>query len=118
MIDANGDVMMDIEKIKQEIIKQLTPLDVDRIIIFGSYANGTPHEESDIDLYVVTNDDFIPRNWREKKQLYLKVSRALRQLREYIAIDLIVHSKKMYELFKESESSFFKYDISKGIRLL
>ncbi len=109
---------MDIEKIKQEIIEQLRPLNVDRIILFGSYANGTSHKESDIDLYVVTNDDFIPQNWREKNQLYLKVSRALRHLREYISIDLIVHSKKMYEVFKESESSFFKYDISKGTRLL
>ena len=109
---------MDIEKIKIEIIKKLEPLNLNKIILFGSYAYGTPHEDSDIDLYVVTNDDFIPQSWREKNQLYLKVSRAIREFRKHVAIDLIVHSKKMYEIFKETNSSFFKYDISRGISLI
>ena len=109
---------MDIEKIKLEIIKKLEPLNLNQIILFGSYAYGTPHKDSDIDLYVVTNDDFMPQNWREKNQLYLKVARAIRELREQVAIDLIVHSKKMYEVFKETNSSFFRYDISRGIKLI
>ena len=109
---------MEIEKIKLEIIKNLEPLNLNQIILFGSHAYGTPHKDSDIDLYVVTNDDFMPQSWREKNQLYLKVSRAIRELREHVAIDLIVHSKKMYEVFKETNSSFFKYDISRGISLI
>ena len=109
---------MDIEKIKLEIIKKLEPLNLNQIILFGSYAYGTPHKDSDIDLYVVTNDDFMPQSWREKNQLYLKVARAIRELREQVAIDLIVHSKKMYEVFKETNSSFFRYDISRGIKLI
>jgi len=109
---------MEIEKLKQEIVEKLEPLNPNQIILFGSYAYGTPHKESDIDLYVVTNDNFIPQNWKEKKQLYLKVSRAIRELRKHVAIDLIVHSKKMYELLKETNSSFFKYDLSRGISLL
>ena len=109
---------MDIEKIKLEIIKKLEPLNLNQIILFGSHAYGTPHKDSDIDLYVVTNDDFMPQSWNEKNQLYLKVSRAIRELREHVAIDLIVHSKKMYEVFKETNSSFFKYDISRGINLI
>lgn len=109
---------MDIEKIKLEIIKKLEPLNLNQIILFGSHAYGTPHKDSDIDLYVVTNDDFMPQSWREKNQLYLKVSRAIRELREHVAIDLIVHSKKMYEVFRETNSSFFRYDISRGINLI
>lgn len=109
---------MEIEKIKLEIIKNLEPLNLNQIILFGSHAYGTPHKDSDIDLYVVTNDDFMPQSWREKNQLYLKVSRAIRELRGDVAIDLIVHSKKMYEVFKETNSSFFKYDISRGISLI
>ena len=110
--------MVDIEKIKLEIIERLKPLELNKIILFGSYAYGTPNEDSDIDLYVVTNDDFIPQNWNEKNQLYLKVSRTIRDLREQIAIDLIVHSKKMHEVFRETNSSFFKYDISRGVNLI
>ena len=109
---------MDIEKIKLEIIKKLEPLNLNQIILFGSHAYGTPHKDSDIDLYVVTNDDFIPQSWKEKNQLYLNVSRAIRELREHVPIDLIVHSKKMYEVFKETNSSFFRYDISRGVNLI
>lgn len=110
--------MVDIENLKSEIIKRLLPLKPDKIILFGSYAYGTPNEDSDIDLYVVTNDDFIPQNFKEKNQLYLKVSKQIRELRKVIAIDLIVHSSRMYEVFKNTNSSFFKYDIQKGINLI
>ncbi len=109
---------MEIEKIKLEIIKKLEPLNLNQVILFGSHAYGTAHKDSDIDLYVVTNDDFMPQSWKEKNQLYLKVSRAIRDLREHVSIDLIVHSKKMYEVFKETNSSFFRYDISRGINLI
>jgi tRNA nucleotidyltransferase (CCA-adding enzyme) len=54
-----GVIMLDIEEIKSKIIKRLKPLNPNKIILFGSYAYGTPHKDSDIDLYVVTNDDFI-----------------------------------------------------------
>ena len=47
--------MVDIEKIKHEIVERLKPLDPDKIILFGSYAYGTPNEDSDIDLFLVKN---------------------------------------------------------------
>ena len=109
---------MDIEKIKSNIVAELKPVGVEHVVLFGSYAYGEPHKDSDIDLYVVTDDAFIPQSWREKNQIYLKVARALRELRKNVAIDLIVHTKKMYEAFKKSNSSFYKHDISKGITLL
>jgi len=47
--------MVDIEVIKHEIVERLKSLDPDKIILFGSYAYGTPTEESDIDLFLVKN---------------------------------------------------------------
>ena len=35
-------------------------------MLFGSYAYGVSNEDSDVDLLVVTNDDFIPQNFAEK----------------------------------------------------
>ena len=109
---------MDIKVFKNEILEMLEPLDLDKVVIFGSYAYGTPSKDSDIDLYVVTKDDFIPKNWKDRNELYLKVSKNIRELRKKFAIDLIVHTKKMYEDFKKSNSNFYKYDISKGLSLL
>jgi predicted nucleotidyltransferase len=39
----------------KEIIIRTVP--VEQIWLFGSYAYGTPHKDSDLDLYVVLKDD-------------------------------------------------------------
>lgn len=109
--------MIDIEKLKFEIVKRLKPLNPQKIILFGSYANGNPTEESDIDLYIVTNDDYVPQNWKEKSQVYLKFSQKLRDLQKEIPIDLIVHTKAMHEKFIDSNSSFYRHSILRGHRL-
>ena len=64
--------MIDINKLKKQIINRLRPLNVDKVVLFGSYANGTATQDSDIDLYVVTSDDFMPTSWREKAISSLK----------------------------------------------
>lgn len=54
---------------KNEIISQiklsLKPLNVSKVILFGSYAKGTQFVDSDIDLLVVTNDEFVFRSFAE-----------------------------------------------------
>ncbi len=110
--------MINIEELKFLIVERLKPLNPERVILFGSYANGDINDDSDIDLYVVTNDDFIPKNWKEKSKIYLKVSNKLRDLQKIIPIDLIVHTKAMNRKFVESGSSFYKHAISKGKVLL
>lgn len=109
--------MIDIENIKLDIVRRLKPLDLDRIILFGSYAYGNPNEDSDIDLYVVTKDEFIPQSFKENMDIKLKVSRAIRDLRTKVAIDLIVHTKTMSEKFIQLNSSFSRELHSKGIVL-
>jgi len=106
--------MINIENIKSEIIEQLKPLNVDRIVLFGSHAYGKPHQDSDIDLYVVTNDDFMPQSWREKSKVYLKVANRLDDIMSKTPVDLIVHTKQMYQKFKELNGSFYRNDIQKG----
>ncbi|GHT44276.1 hypothetical protein FACS189454_01220 [Planctomycetales bacterium] len=50
----NQSITNELERIVK-IIVQTVP--VERIYLFGSYAYGVPNEESDIDIYVVLNDD-------------------------------------------------------------
>ena len=53
--------MNDISEVKQnldeisKIIANTVP--VESIYLFGSYANGTPNKDSDLDLYVVFKDE-------------------------------------------------------------
>ena len=110
--------MIDIDTIKNEIVEQLKPLHPEKIILFGSYAWGEPGEDSDIDLYVVTNDEFIPNNYQEKREVVRKVSRRLRDIRQRFSMDLLVHTKSMSDKFFELNSSFSKEIKQSGLRLL
>ena len=111
-------LMVDIEKIQAEIVQRLLPLNPQKIILFGSYADGTADEDSDIDLYVVTSDDRMPANWHEKNDIYLTVSRMIRDLRRRVPFDLIVHTGQMHEKFLRLNSTFSREINSRGVRLL
>jgi len=105
--------MVDIKTIKSEIVERLKPLNPNKIILFGSYAYGTPNEDSDIDLYVVTNDDFMPSNWREKSDLKLKYFQNIEGIARKFGLDLILHTKPMYEKFKKYNIHFWE-EIARG----
>ncbi len=110
--------MTDIESIKNQIVEQLKPLRPEKVILFGSYAWGEPEKDSDLDIYVVTNDDFIPQNFKEKKEIRLKVSKAVRNLQKNVPIDVVTHTKKMHQEFLNLNSNFCQDIMEKGIRLL
>jgi len=109
--------MIDIEEIKLEILKRLEPLNINQVILFGSYAYGTPHQDSDIDLYVVTNDEYIPQNFDDRMSLKLRISRAVKDLQKIVPIDIITHTKKMHQKFVELNSSFSKEILGKGVKI-
>lgn len=98
--------VMDKNEIINKVRKALNHLNINKAILFGSYAKGIQKIDSDIDLLVVTNDDFIPQSFAQKMELKLKVASALWSLREYNDIDLIVHTKPMYEKFILLNSGF------------
>ena len=103
---------------KNEIISQiklsLQPLNVTKVILFGSYAKDTQSADSDIDLLVVTNDDFVFGSFAQKMEIKLKIANALNSLRKFVDIDLIVHTKPMYDQFIQLNSGFKKEILETG----
>lgn len=63
--------MLDIDKVKDEIVNSLLPLEPNKIILFGSYANGTANEESDIDLFLIKDEieDMVDYEIKARKKL-------------------------------------------------
>jgi len=49
-------------------------LNLDKVILFGSYVNGNPHEESDIDVAVLVRD-LDDKAWYETRILLQKIRR-------------------------------------------
>lgn len=106
--------MVDIEVIKHEIVERLKPLDPDTIILFGSYAYGTPTEESDIDLFLVKNglsDDAYDQYEIEVKMNLLGLMRKYKTN----GIDLLSASSSF---LKSREDYFYKVDILQNGRVL
>ncbi len=98
--------MVNIEDIKDDIVERLKPLNPDKVILFGSYAYGTPSEDSDIDLFLVKDDLEInnTRNYEISSHMALK--------------DLIKKYKVGFDILSaptdylnEREDYFYKIDI-------
>lgn len=107
-----------VESVKNEILENLRELDPVKVILFGSYAYGKPDQDSDIDLYVVTKDDFIPKTFEENLQIKKKVYMALSNIRKKYASDILVHTLPVHQKFIESGSSFSKEIMQKGLVLI
>jgi uncharacterized protein len=104
---TNNDIIAQISLLVQH-------LNVSKVILFGSYAKGVQSDDSDIDLLVVTNDNFVFESFAQKMEIKLKIANALSSLRKYADIDLIVHTKPMYEKFIKLNSGFKKEILSSG----
>jgi predicted nucleotidyltransferase len=105
------------KELLQTVVERLRGEDVEKIFLFGSFAYGTPNEESDIDLYVVTRHMSLPENYDEHQKVYLGISRKIRDLKERFPIDLIVHTRPMHEKFKAMNSAFARKIMGEGILL-
>jgi predicted nucleotidyltransferase len=79
--------------------EDLQTIDPERVILFGSYAYGTPNRDSDIELYVVTKENFIPENFEQNLQVKKKVYMALSNFRKKYASDIIVHTLPVHKKF-------------------
>ena len=86
--------MLDKNSLKSLIAKKLKPLNLDKVILFGSYAYGTPNENSDLDICIVKD------NLDSKIELKRKVRKLLDDIdlpMDIIAVDndyYISHSDK------------------------
>jgi predicted nucleotidyltransferase len=79
------------EQIIQEVTETLkTHIDPQKIILFGSYAYGKPHEDSDLDLFLVKDIDKS-----EVRQYRLFARKALRKIQEQYKIGLDVFIDSM-----------------------
>jgi len=80
--------VIDIEKIKKEITKKLKPLNPYKVILFGSYAYGTPTKDSDLDICVIEKKEV------SKREQKFKIREALKDIK--IAKDILVENYDYY----------------------
>jgi predicted nucleotidyltransferase len=81
----------EIPKIRDMILETLGG-DCEKIILFGSYAYGTPREESDIDIYVVLKDG-SKNPWLALQDIY----GVLGDVENYEPVDVLANYKSRYD---------------------
>ncbi len=96
------------------IVEKLKTLHPYKVILFGSYAYGKPNAASDIDLLVVLDTEKTPKRFQENMENKLLVRNVLWELSKKTSIDLIVHTKPMYQKFNAMGSMFSKELLEKG----
>ena len=96
------------EEYLPEIIEKLKKINPYKIVVFGSIANKESGKNSDIDLLVILDTETISNNYEEKMKNKILVRKCIYDISKKIPIDLLVYTKKEYEIIKENPNSFFK----------
>jgi predicted nucleotidyltransferase len=92
-----------VQEIKNRIISGVHP---DKIILFGSYAYGTPTKDSDLDLLVIMPSD---------EPMHSRVTRIRKLVRDiHIPKDIIVYTPQEVEKWKDASVAFITSIIRKG----
>jgi predicted nucleotidyltransferase len=99
----------EIPQIKEIILETLGD-DCEKIILFGSYAYGTPKEESDIDIYVVLKDGSkLPVLALE--DIYV----AFGKQKEYEPVDVLANYKSRFESLSTAGLTMEQKIAKKGV---
>lgn len=85
----------EIEELKSHFIKHLLPI---QIYLFGSYADNSYTEESDLDFYIVVPDSILDIS-AETAKAY----KAIRRVKQH-PVDIIIGTKSRFESRKKIPS--------------
>lgn len=98
--------MLTVEKINQIIQTIKDVSNPEAVYLFGSYADGTAKEDSDLDLLVVKN------NISNKMQEILKIKKSI--ISDEYSVDLLLYSEEEYETKKKQGWKIFSEIERKG----
>ena len=108
---------MDINTVLDRLIYSLKPSDPYRIVLFGSYANGNPNENSDIDIMVILDNNHISRTYEERLNKKIFVRKLVLEINRKIPLDILVYSKEELNKIKE-QGNYFIDEIEKTGKII
>jgi predicted nucleotidyltransferase len=98
----------------EEMTRRLKELQPYKVILFGSYANGNPTEDSDLDVAVILDSDEIAEEFTERMNRRRPVTKIVREINYQIAMDIMVYSRAEIDYLKERGNDFVKEIESTG----
>jgi predicted nucleotidyltransferase len=108
MVNGVGVILSNKQAYLEEIKQRLKSLNPYKIILFGSCATQNYDEDSDIDILVILDSDEISQNYEEKMNKNLMVRNAIWDVSGKVPIDLLVYTRKEFEILMNNKNSFFR----------
>lgn len=99
----------DINDLTNLITKAISPI---RIILFGSYAYGTPTINSDVDLMVIVADKNLTMD--KKADLSYTITKTRESMQKYISTDISILSEEEIKYLQFNENSSVCEAMKKG----
>jgi predicted nucleotidyltransferase len=97
---------MDINTVLDSLVFSLKSSDPYKIILFGSYANGNPNENSDIDLMVILDNNHVSETYEERLNKKISIRNLVLEINRKIPLDILVYSKEELNKIKEHGNYF------------
>ena len=103
---------MNFNTVLDDLVLSLKSSDPYKIILFGSYARGNPHEDSDIDIMVILDNDHVSKTYKERLEKRLLIRNLVLEINRKIPIDILVYSKEELNMIK-NHGNFFIDEIER-----
>ena len=97
----------EIEQIKEKLVRQLSS---EKIYLFGSFAEGTADEGSDVDIYIIVKDDT-----ENLVDLTAEAYKSIRNVRSR-AVDIIIGTESRFES-RKNRAGLENEVLNKGVLL-
>ena len=102
--------MLTDEQLQEMVQVIVSEVNTDMIILFGSYANGNPKEDSDVDLIVIKSDPFTPERSRFSEEV--RLWEALSGFK--IPKDILVYCQDDVEYWRDSKNNVLAQALRNG----
>ena len=99
-------VYMDFTTALDSLVLSLKSSNPYKIILFGSYANGTPNENSDIDLMIILDNEHIAKTYKERLEKKIYIRNLVLEVNREMPLDILVYSRAEFNLIKRQGNYF------------
>jgi predicted nucleotidyltransferase len=102
---------IDVEKfnvVLDNLVVLLKSSDPYKIILFGSYANGNPNENSDIDLLIILDNNHVSKTYQERLNKKIRIRNLVIEINRKVPLDILVYSKEEWNIIKKNGNYFIE----------
>lgn len=104
MVNAMSAIEQEITAIRDQIINLFQP---EQIYLFGSWAKGSAHKHSDIDLCIIVDT-------ADKRELVREILLKVEYERD---LDVVVYTPQEWEKYHQDSTTFAYTIYSKGVKI-